>query len=127
MNRRLLKDGVFWGFLLWLIGYLLGFVFFMFVPQSLIGWVIMPLGIAVTIWVLIKKIKGTSTKYYLKIAIIWTLLAIVLDYFLLVKLLKPRDGYYKLDVYLYYISVFVLPLIVGWQKNSRSHHNIDPT
>jgi hypothetical protein len=28
----------------------------------------------------------------------------------------PPDGYYKPDVYLYYVSTFVLPLIVGWRK-----------
>jgi len=52
---------------------------------------------------LIKKIKGDSFKYYLLLAISWTLIAIIFDYLFLVKVFKPADGYYKLDVYLYYL------------------------
>lgn len=43
----------------------------------------------------------------------WTLIAIIFDYFFLVKLLKPADGYYKLDVYLYYSLTFILPVVAG--------------
>jgi hypothetical protein len=61
-------------------------------------------------------VKGTSFKYYLIVAIIWTLIAVAFDYLFIVKLLKPADGYYKLDVYLYYIFTFILPLLVGRKK-----------
>jgi len=44
------------------------------------------------------------------------LIAVIFDYLFLVKMFKPTDGYYKLDVYLYYILTFLLPLIVGWRK-----------
>jgi hypothetical protein len=113
MNKQLLKDGLGWGFLLWLIGYILGIIFFMFVPKPLIGWVIMPIGILITLLVLFKKIKSTQISFYLKIAAIWTIIAIIFDYLLLVRVFKPADGYYKLDVYLYYLSTFILPLIAG--------------
>ena len=117
MNKKLfLKDVLGWGFILWLIGYALGIVFFAFVPAAILGWVIMPFGIAVTLWVLFKKIRSESLQYYLILSIVWTLLAILLDYFLLVKVFKPADGYYKLDVYLYYILTFIMPLLVGWKK-----------
>jgi hypothetical protein len=119
MNKQLLKDGLGWGFLLWLIGYFLGIVLFMVVPPSMVGWVIMPIGIVISLWVLIKKVKGDSLQYYLKIAIIWALIAVILDYLLLVKVFKPADGYYKLDVYLYYALTFALPLLVGWRKNIK--------
>lgn len=116
MSRQLLKDALGWGFALWLVGYLLGIVLFMLVPPSLIGWLITPIGIALSLWVLLKKVKSTSSRYYLKIAIIWTLIAVVLDYIFIVKMLQPVDGYYKLDVYLYYLLTFALPLLVGWRK-----------
>lgn len=116
MNKQLLKDSLGWGFLLWLIGYILGFLFFAFVPPAMIGWVIMPIGTAITLWVLFKKIKGKSLGYYLILAFTWTFIAIIFDYFFIVKMLKPADGYYKLDVYLYYVLTFVLPLIAGWRK-----------
>jgi hypothetical protein len=116
VNKQLLKDSQGWGFALWLIGYLLGIVLFTFLPTSVVGWVIMPVGIAITLWVLWKKIKGDSFRYYLIVAVVWTLIAVVLDYFLLVKLFNPADGYYKLDVYIYYAATFALPVIVGWNR-----------
>lgn len=117
MNKQLLKDTLGWGLLLWLIGYIFGIVFFMIVPPSMVGWIIMPIGTLITLWVLLKKVKGNSLQYYSILAVIWTLIAIILDYFFLVKVFKPADGYYKLDVYTYYSLTFVLPLIVGWKKH----------
>lgn len=105
-----------WGFILWLIGYILGFVFFALVPPAMIGWVIMPLGAAITIWVLFKKIEREKFSCYIGLAVIWTLMAIILDYLFIVKMLKPADGYYKLDVYIYYALTFLLPVAVGKYK-----------
>ena len=116
MKKQIIKDTLGWGFILWLIGYILGIALFAVVPPSLIGWVITPIGILLTLWVLFKKTKYDSFRYYLLIAVVWTLIAIIFDYFFLVKLFKPADGYYKLDVYLYYALTFILPLIVGWAK-----------
>ncbi len=118
MNKQLLKDALGWGFLLWLIGYILGIILFMFVPPSVLGWVIMPIGILLTLWVLFKKVKGETLGYYFLLALVWTAIAIVFDYFFLVKAFKPADGYYKLDVYLYYALTFILPLFVGWRKKA---------
>lgn len=120
MTKQLLKDTLGWGFILWLIGYGLGIMLYAVVPLSLIGWIVMPVGTLITLWVLWKKIKGKSMSYYLKIAIVWTLIAVAFDYFFLVKAFKPADGYYKLDVYLYYVLTFSLPLAVGWYK--IKHH-----
>ena len=117
MNKKLLKDGLEWGFILWLIGYVLGFILFAFVPQAILGWIIMPIGTLIALWVLLKKVKSTSMRDFVTIAFVWTILAVILDYLLLVKLLNPADGYYKLDVYLYYLITLILPLIVGVAKN----------
>ena len=118
MKKSFLRDSLGWGVLLWLVGYILGIVLFMVAPPSTIGWIIMPIGILLTLWVLSKKVKGDSLKYYFVLAIGWTVIAIVFDYFFLVKLFKPADGYYKLDVYLYYVFTFGLPLIVGVRKGN---------
>jgi hypothetical protein len=119
MNKQLIKDALGWGIGLWLIGYILGFAFFFILPPALLGWVIMPIGAAITIWVLIKKVKSQDFRYYLILAIFWMAIAIVFDYLFIVKALKPADGYYKLDVYLYYILTFIIPLIVGWWKKDK--------
>lgn len=116
MNKQLLKDALGWGFILWLIGYALGMMLFAFVPLYMIGWIITPIGTAITLWVLIKKVKGESLGYYFTIACAWTLVAISADYIFLVKAFNPPDGYYKFDVYLYYALTFVLPPIVGSRR-----------
>lgn len=113
MNKQFYKDALGWGFILWLIGYIIGILLFSVVPAGMIGWVIMPIGIAITLWVLLKKVKIESFKHYILLAFIWMLIAIIFDYFFLVKVFKPADGYYKLDVYLYYLLTFILPAIVG--------------
>ena len=120
MNRKTLIDLFGWGFLLWLIGYGLGIILFTLVPPSAIGWIITPFGIAITLFVLFKKIAAISLAYYLMISIAWTLIAVICDYFFLVKAFNPADGYYKLDVYLYYFLTFFLPLAVGFLKTRNS-------
>ncbi|MFA6475715.1 MAG: hypothetical protein WCV88_06025 [Patescibacteria group bacterium] len=119
MNKQLLKDTLGWGFILWLIGYALGIVLFFMVPPEILGWVIMPIGIAITLLILFKKIKSQDWMHYVWLAVSWTIIAIVCDYLLLVKLFQPADGYYKLDVYIYYAVTFVLPLLVGWYKKAK--------
>jgi hypothetical protein len=116
MNRQFLKDALGWGTILWLIGYVLGIIFFFVFPPAILGWFVMPIGILVTLWVLLKKVKGGTVQNYLMLAIVWTVIAIVFDYLFIVKIFKPTDGYYKLDVYLYYVLTFIMPLAVGWWK-----------
>ena len=117
MSKQFLKDAFGWGIMLWLIGYILGIILFFFVPPNILGWVIMPIGIVITLWVLFKKIREESFQYYLLLGVVWTLIAIIFDYFFLVKVFKPVGGYYKLDVYLYYALTFILPLTVALRKN----------
>lgn len=117
--KTFFKDALGWGFILWLIGYVLGIVLFAVVPPSLLGWVITPIGIAVTLWVLFKKVKGESLGYYALVGLVWALIAVICDYFLLVQMFHPADGYYKLDVYLYYALAFALPVVVGWWKQRK--------
>jgi hypothetical protein len=118
MRKQFLKDSLGWGFTLWLIGYVLGMVFFFIMPASMIGWVIFPIGTVITLWALFKKIKSESIQYFLAVAIVWVLIAVVFDYFFIVKALKSV-GYYKLDVYLYYLLTLILPLAVGWFKTKK--------
>ncbi len=113
MSKTTLKNTLGWGLLLWFIGYALGIVLFMVAPPSLIGWILTPIGTVITLWVLFKKIRPASMQQALVLSVSWTAIAVVCDYLFLVMLLKPADGYYKLDVYLYYALTFLLPLIVG--------------
>jgi hypothetical protein len=121
VQKQIIKDGLLWGFFLWLVGYVIGILLFMLVPTNQIGWIITPIGILITLFVLFKKMKGNSIQYYLKVAFIWTIISVVFDYLLIVKMFKPADGYYKTDVYFCYLSTFTLPLLVGYYKLSK--HN----
>lgn len=119
MGKQFYKDALGWGFALWLIGYALGVMLFAVVPLPMIGWIILPIGTIITLWVLFSRAKSHVLQYYFFLAVSWTLTAVVLDYIFIVKLFNPTDGYYKLDVYLYYILTFALPLIVGWRKQKN--------
>ena len=79
----------------------------------MLGWVITPIVLVITLWVLLRRVNGESLGYYAIVAIVWTAIAVVSDYLFIVKAFNPPDGYYKLDVYLYYALTFALPLIVG--------------
>lgn len=117
-NMKILLNTIFWGFVLWLFGYILGFIFFAFVPKDVIGWFILPLGVVATLWVLFKRIERESFGCYIELGIIWTILAIALDFVFLVVLLHPTD-YYKPDVYLYYFLTLALPVVVGYIKMKK--------
>lgn len=119
MNKQSIKDTIGWGLILWLVGYVLGIILFVIVSPNVIGWIIMPVGMIITLWVLFKKIKAESLQYYFLLAVVWSVMAVIFDYIFIVKMLKPAGGYYKLDVCLYYVLTFILPLIVGWYKKQN--------
>jgi hypothetical protein len=114
-KKKIILSNITWGILLWLFGYILGIVFYAFVPKDLLGWYIMPFGIAATLWVLFKNIQREFFGCYIGVGLFWTFIAVVLDYIFLVRLLNAT-GYYKLDVYIYYFLTFALPVAVGWYK-----------
>ena len=79
MAKQFYKDAFGWGFILWLICYALGIMLFTIVPLSVVGWIIMPIGTIITIWVLVTKIHAESFQYYALVAFIWAIIAVVFD------------------------------------------------
>jgi O-antigen ligase len=124
VNKQLLKDALGWGVIVWLIGYVLGIILFFVLPSSRVGWAILPIGILITLWILLKKVKGDTFRYYVFLAVAWTVIAVVFDYLFIVKAFKPVDGYYKLDVYVYYTLTCVMPLTIGWWKKPKSNEEM---
>ena len=120
MQRFVIRDCIGWGVLLWLIGYAFGIVLFPLVPPAMLGWYIMPIGLLVTAFVLWKWVRVEAWSRAVLLGIIWCAIAVVLDYVFIVKMLKPADGYYKLDVYLYYASAFLLPVIAALLRRIRA-------
>ena len=118
-NTEKLKNTLLWGLVIWLIGYAAGFILFFVVPKNYIGWVITPFATLLTIWVVAKKIKRPQLMCYFGLGLIWTIMAVVLDFIFLVQVFHAGSAYYKPDVFLYYILTFTLPLIVGYWKSKH--------
>lgn len=111
-----IKNMLFWGFILWFVGYLAGVVLFFLLPKEFIGWIITPFATILTIWVLVKKVKRPELMCYFGTGLFWTIMAVGLDYLFIITLLKTGNSYYKSDVFLYYFLTFTLPIAVGYWK-----------
>lgn len=115
----LIVDGFGWGFALWLFGYLLSVALFFVVPVAMIGWVITPVAVFVTAWVLLTRVRVVSIGAHAVVGLVWAMIAVVLDYAFIVWLLAQADGYYRTDVYLYYALTLAMPPAIGWWKRTR--------
>ncbi len=75
----MLEDAA-WGFWLWLLGYVLGILFFAFVPVAYIGLAVTPFLLAAAIWACIRQFKGKGDNvlYLLAIGIAWLLIALLM-------------------------------------------------
>jgi hypothetical protein len=106
------RDTVGWGLALWSAGYLLGILLFFLLPAAAIGWVITPIGVLLTLWVL-TRVRATDFTDFVAIGCAWTAIAVAGDYLFIVRLFHPPDGYYKPDVYIYYAATLLLPIAWG--------------
>ena len=122
MNGRLVKDGLGWGFALWLIGYALGMLLFAFVPTSLLGWIITPIGTALALWVAFRKVQGDTLSHYVLVALVWVTIAVIGDYLFIVKALQSRrTGSYKPRRLPVYTLTVVIPLLA---EGRRTPHHV---
>jgi len=114
LDKAMLVDALLLGFLVWLMGYLAGIALYFVLSPDVLGWVLFaifaPIVIFLCYWRFRNRKEGIS--YYLLVGAVWLLIAVVADYLFLVKLLNP-PAYYKLDVYVYYASTFLIPFLVG--------------
>jgi hypothetical protein len=116
MRKLLVNESLGWGTAIWLFGYVLGIALFFVLPPASIGWAIMPAGLVFAVWVLVTRVAEDRLANYAVVAFVWTVIAVVCDYIFIVKAIKPADGYYKLDVFIYYALTLLVPLAVGWWK-----------
>jgi hypothetical protein len=102
------------GLLLWFIGYIASIILFFFVPAGMIGWILFvlftPLLIAVT-FARFRK-RSLPLQYYVIVAVTWTGIAIVADFFFIVLLFNPKN-YYHASVLVYYLEMLLVPFITG--------------
>ena len=85
--KRLALDGLLWGFLLWLLGFAVGMLAFLFVATRWIGLVVLPILLPVTVWVAWRRLRGHADPWGYPVAVgaIWCALAVGLDWVVLVR------------------------------------------
>ncbi len=108
------------GSAIWLLGYVVSIVLYGFVPNSILGLILFVLLTPLTVYIAylrFRKRKETAT-YYFAVALVWVVLAIAFDYIFIVKAFNSQ-GYYKADVFVYYLTTFIIPLAVGFKYGRR--------
>ena len=115
-TRVAVTDALGWVALLWFIGFALGVAAFPFVAPAYIGLVVLPILVPVTIWAVHRRFKGRGVPlpYYAVVGALWLLLAVALDYAVIVRGFQAPN-YYDADIFVYYAAMFVIPLIGGRQ------------
>jgi hypothetical protein len=111
------------GIVLWVIGYASAMALFLFVPATAIGLIVLPIMIPVTVYLSFTRLRaGTKSVPYLVLAgATWALIAVALDYVLLVSAFNVHD-YYDLDVSIYYALTFLIPVLVGLEYKRRAQY-----
>ena len=71
-NARKKLDVVGWGLIIWEIGYGSSLAFFNVVPVPMIGWFVLPILVLVTIYVSLRRFKGSreDDSYYAIVAVV---------------------------------------------------------
>jgi hypothetical protein len=117
--QQVAKDTAGLGILFWLIGYIAGMVLFFTPFRESMGWIMLvtftPFTAFVTWW-WFRQREYLSTGYYAGVGVTWALIAMVLDYLFIVLLLSST-AYYSLHIYLYYVLMFLIPVVVGLYLN----------
>lgn len=111
--KQWIKDTIGLGTVLWLFGYFASLMLFFSPFADIMGWIITavftPVTIAVTWWWF--KTRDLPLTYFLRIGLVWTVIAMVLDYLFIVQLFQTT--YYSPDVFVYYALTFLIPAGVG--------------
>ena len=115
-----LVDALGLGIGLWLIGYIASLLLYFLIPASLLGWVLFVIFTPVSLYLAYLRFRKRTEdmKYYLKIALAWALTAIILDYLFIVVAFHSQ-GYYKPDVFVYYATTLLVPLLIGWRYGGK--------
>ena len=121
--KNWIKDAVGLGTLLWLFGYVASIVLFFTPFVNNMGWIISVIFTPVTIvitWLWFRA-RDLPLLYFVKVGIVWTVIAIVLDYLFIVQLFQAT--YYETDVFVYYALTFLIPAGVGlylkWNRKNQ--------
>ena len=113
-RREQVIDTLGLGFFLWFIGYIASIILYFFVPSDVIGWILFVLFTPVLIIITLARFRKRllPLRYYAIVAVTWTGIAIVADFLFIVLLFNPGN-YYHPSVMVYYLEMFLVPLVAG--------------
>lgn len=113
MNKKLV-DTIGYGLALWAFGFALGMILFPFVPVAKLGWIIAPIMTIVTIYVAWRRLKNPheALSYYITVGAVWAVIAIFLDYLILVRGFAAQN-FYDADILISYALLFLIPITAG--------------
>jgi len=120
-TKQKLMDTLGWGIILWATGYLLGMMLFAFVSLAVMGIIISVIMFPVTIYVAWRRLRKSDQpkSYFFIVGIVWAAIPVLFDYVFLVKALSP-ENYYDADIFVYYGTALLIPIIVGLLTNKKS-------
>jgi hypothetical protein len=108
-----IKNTVGLGTVFWLFGYLTSLLLFFSPFSGIMGGILTavftPFTVAITWWWF--RARNLALTYYAGVGIMWTVIAVVLDYLFIVRLFQAT--YYGPDVFVYYTLTFLVPVGVG--------------
>ncbi|VVB77072.1 Uncharacterised protein [uncultured archaeon] len=83
--------------------------------RDVMGWILFAIFAPVTICVAYLRFKNRkmALPYYASVAGTWLAMAVCLDYIFIV-VPYAQAGYYGPDVFAYYATTFLIPLLVGY-------------
>lgn len=114
-----IRDTAGLGIFFWIIGYLASFVLYFTPLSSVMGWVLLVIFTPLTTgiaWWWFRQRERLPLRYYAGVGVAWMLIAVVLDFFFIVKFFGTVT-YYAPDVFLYYALMFLVPVGVGLYLN----------
>lgn len=115
-----LVDALGLGICFWLMGYVVSLILFFILPSSILGWVLLVIFTPICLYLSYLRFRkrGEGITYYLIIGVVWAIIAMILDYIFIVVAFHSQ-GYYKLDVFVYYATTFIIPLLIGWKYGKK--------
>ena len=119
-KKTKLTDALGLGIGFWLIGYIASIILYFFIPNGILGWVLFVIFTPICLYVSYLRFRKRKEdmQYYLMIAAVWLIIAIIFDYIFIVNAFHT-NSYYKLDVLVYYATTFIIPVLIGYKYGRK--------
>ncbi len=117
MNKKHIIDTLGYGLMYWMIGFILGMIFLIFVPIRYVGWPILAIMFPLMIFLTMVRFEARTKPiyYYFVTGFVWLGVIALLDYLIVMKGFGNMQ-YYDFDLYLTYALILIIPITYGLIK-----------